>query len=62
MNLKNDQDLLIGIAWIIPLEISLAKMFPEVFFIDVTCKTNNEKLPLLTITAKSSLNKMFTVL
>ena len=53
MNLKSDQDLLIGIAWIIPLEISLAKVFLEAFFIDVTCKTNNKKLPLLTITAKS---------
>ena len=62
MNLSPTQDMLIGIAWVNPLEISFAKMYPEVFFIDVTCKTNNEKLPLLTVTGKTALNKMFTLL
>ena len=38
MNLSPEQDMRIGIAWMNPVEIALAKMYPEVLFIDVTCK------------------------
>ena len=62
MNLTPEQDMLVGIAWVNPLEISLAKIYPEVLFIDVTCKTNNIRIPLLTFTGKTALNNMYTVL
>ena len=62
MNLSPEQDISIGIDWVNPLEISLAKMYPEVLFIYFTYKTNNERLPLLTVTCKTTLNKMHTLL
>ena len=45
-----------------PLEIHLAKIYPEVLFIVVTCKTDNERLTLLTVTGKTALNKMYNLL
>ena len=57
-----NQELLISIAWIMPKEVRLFKLFPEVMFVDCTGKTNKEKLFLFTVTGQSSSATMFTVL
>ena len=56
------QLLMMGVAWVIPSERILFGLYPEVITVDTTNKTNNEQRPLLTISAKSSTGKMFTVL
>ena len=53
---------MMGIAWVIPNERTSFEMFPEVLTVDTTTKSNNEHRPLLTIAAKNSYGKMFTVL
>jgi hypothetical protein len=60
--LTSNEDLLIALAFVNPKERRLFKLFPHVLKIDCTPGTNNEKRPLLTITGRDSLGKMFTVM
>ena len=61
-NCSKSQFLMMGIAWVLPCERKLFNMFPEVICVDTTQDTNNEERPLLTISAKDTHGKMFTVL
>ena len=54
--------LTMAVAWVIPCERKLFEMFPEVVKVDCTNDTNNENRPLLTVTAKDSNGKCFTLL
>ena len=51
-----------AIAWVIPKERRMFKIFPETITIDCIAKTNNEKRPLLTMTGKDRNSKTFTIL
>ena len=62
MNLTHEQNLLLAVAWVIPGEKDYFFLFPEVLFIDIVEKTNNEKRPLLVVSGKDSDGKMFTIL
>ena len=59
--LSNDQEMMVALAYSSPFQIKQAKLFPTVFHIDCTADTNKEGRPLLTITAKDSNAKFFTV-
>lgn len=60
--LSNEQILLVAIAWVIPKERRLFKLFPETIFVDVVEDTNKEGRPLLTITGCDGDGKMYTLL
>ena len=57
-----NQQMMIGIAWVLPFEIRQFRLFHAVIHIDATAKTNKEERPLITVTSKDSRNRMFTVL
>ena len=60
--LNNAQHLMLSIAWVVPQERRLFNLYPEVLFIDITSDTNKEKRPLFTITGRSAMGTMFTIL
>jgi hypothetical protein len=62
LQLTNDQQLMIGCAWVTPNEKRLFQMFPEVVHVDATADTNNENRPLTTITIRDSRGNVVTVL
>ena len=61
-NLRNDQNLLVALAWVVPSERRLFRLFPETLFVDSVEDTNNEGRPLLTMSECDSNEKMFTFL
>ena len=61
-NLSNEQNLMVGIACVIPNERRLFHLYPETIFVDCVEDTNNEGRPLLTMAGCDSSNKMFTIL
>ena len=61
-NLKNDQNLLVALAWVVPSEQRMFKLYLETLFVDSTESTNNEERPLLTMGGCDSSEKMFTFL
>ncbi len=44
-----EQDLFIGVPWVIPDDLCKFRQFPEVICVDTTGDTNQENRPLLTI-------------
>ena len=62
IKMNHDQDLLLALAWVIPEELHLAYLYPEVIMVDVVCGVNKEQLPLLTITGITRFNIVFNVL
>jgi len=60
LEVRDDQKLMMGLAWVLPLEKELLNLFPEVIFVDVIADTNKEERPLFTATAKDSNGKTFT--
>ena len=61
-DIKEHQKMLITIVWILPEEKRLFNMYLEVLYIDVTSDTNKEKRPLFTITGRTALGTMFTLM
>ena len=62
LNTQPHQDLLLSVALTTPEEISLLPLYPEVLYVDCVGVTNTNKLPLLSITGKTCLGRMFTIL
>ena len=62
LNTQSHQELLLLVVWTTPEEISLLNLYPEVIYVDCTGATNTNKLPLLTITGKTCIGAMFTIL
>ena len=60
LNVGDDQDLMIAIAWVLPLERQYLSLYPEVIFVDCIADTNKDNRPLLTATGKDANGKMFT--
>ena len=60
--IDDEQDMVVSLAYVTPFELRQFKLFHLVLHIDATADTNNEGRPLLTVTAKDSNGKMFTVL
>ena len=54
--------MLIAVVWILPEEKRLFNMYPEVLYIDVTSDTNKEKRPLFTITGRTALGIIYTLM
>ena len=52
-----EQEMMIGIAWVLPFELKQFQLFHVVIHVDATMKTN-----LVTVPSKDSQNHMFTVL
>ena len=61
-NLRNDQNLLVALAWVVPSERCLFRLFPENLFVDSVEDANNEGRSLLTMSGCDSNGKMFTFL
>jgi hypothetical protein len=62
LKVSDDQDLMIGCAWLLPDEFRQFVLFPYVIHIDTTFDTNKEKRPLLTVSGRDSEGHMFTIL
>jgi len=58
--LSDSQELLLAVGWVLDHELQLLSMFPEVFFMDVTCKTNKEGRGLFLVAGKDGNNCGFT--
>ena len=41
--MTHDQDLLLVMAWVMPEELELVYLYPEVIMVDVVCCVNKEK-------------------
>ncbi|MGH3054865.1 MAG: hypothetical protein ACRDL7_07790 [Gaiellaceae bacterium] len=52
LQILDSQTLLLAVAWATDEEIRLARMYPEVFFMDVTSQTNSEKRELFIVAGK----------
>ncbi len=57
---SDSQELLLAVGWVLNHELQLLSMFPEVFFMDVTCKTNKEGHGLFLVAGKDGNNCGFT--
>ena len=57
-----EKALLIGLAWVLPMEQNFFHHFPEVICVDTLSPTNKDKSPLLTIRGRDSYGKMFIIL
>ena len=62
LGLKNQQHLMIAVAWVLKEEIQYFKMFPDVLQIDVTEDTDKERRPLLVVTIRTTTNRTIPVL
>ena len=60
--IADNQEMVVGIAYVTPHELRQFKLFHCVLHIDATADSNNEGRPLVTVTAKDSNGRMFTVL
>ena len=60
--ISDQQQMMIGIAWVLPFELRQFRLFHVVLHIDATAKSNKEGWPLVTVTSKDSRNRMFTIL
>jgi len=61
LSLRSDQEVLLAIFWVTPMEKKMFARFPYVVKIDTTFGTNNRKLPLLTMTGKTNENTVYTI-
>jgi hypothetical protein len=62
LQIKDSQEMMVGIAFAMPFEIQQFKLFPICCHIDATSDTNKEGCPLVTLTSKDAYGKMFIVL
>ena len=62
LDVMENQDLMIGLAWVLPIKKQFFTLFPEVIYVDVIKDTNKDDRPLLTVTGKDSNGKMYTFL
>jgi hypothetical protein len=62
LQLEDEQQLLLAIAWVTPFEKRLFNLFPRCIFVDCTASTNKEQRPCFTVTGRDSHGKMFTIL
>ena len=60
LQLDGSPDILLAIGWLTDSEARLLQMFPEVWYVDVTNQTNNEKRQLLILAGKDGMCKGFT--
>jgi hypothetical protein len=61
-NIRDDNEMVVGLAFTTPAEIRQFRLFHTVLHIDATADTNNENRPLVTVSSKDSTGKMFMVL
>ena len=61
-NLEDNKKYMMGFTRVIPGELYLSEVFPNVIMVDTVEKTKNEKQPLFTIGGKDSNGKMFIFL
>jgi hypothetical protein len=59
--LSDEEPLLLGVIWVTADERSLFEKFPNVIKIDTTFGTNEQGLPLVTITGKTANNEVFVI-
>jgi MULE transposase domain len=62
VNADDNQDVLLGIVWVLPTGKQLFRAYSEVMFIDGTHKTNKENRPLITMGIKDCYGKMQIIL
>ena len=60
--LRDDQDMVVGIAFTAPFEAKEFTLFPFVFQVDATADTKKITFPLVTNAKKDSYRKMFIIL
>jgi len=60
LKISSNQSILLAICWIHDSERRLAELFPEVFYMDVTHSTNNEKRGLFLVAGKDSMGRGYT--
>jgi hypothetical protein len=52
LKIEEKQDVMLGLAWVIPMEANFLQLYPEVVFVDVIAQTNKDDRPLFTATGK----------
>ena len=62
LKIRDDQSILLAVAWVTDKEAKFAQKFPEVFFVDATSSTNVEKRELVLVCGKDSCNAGFTAM
>jgi len=62
LKVEKDQNLLMGIMWLLPKEKEYLKLFPEVIFCNIIADVNKDQRQLLTCTGKDNNGNMFTYL
>ena len=62
LKIKDDQSILLAVAWVTDKEAKFAQKFPEFFFVDATSSTNVEKRELVLVCGKDSCNAGFTAM
>ena len=60
--IPKEQEMMVALAFVLPMELRQFSLFPYVIFIDATEDSNKEGQPLIMICGKDSNGKMFTVL
>ena len=60
LKLSGTPDILLACAWMTDEELRYLQMFPEVWYVDVTSQTNNEKRQLLVLAGKDCMKRGFT--
>ena len=60
LTLEGTPDSLLVCAWMIDEELRFLEIFPEVWYVDVTGQTNNEKIQLLVLAGKDGMHHGFT--
>ena len=60
LKLSGTPDILLAVAWMTNEELRYLQMFPEVWYVDVTSQTNNEKRQLLVLAGKDGMKRGFT--
>ena len=62
LDVQEKQDLMLGLAWVLPIEGEYFRLYPAVTFVDCFANTNTDEQSLFTVTGKDGHGKMFTFL
>ena len=62
LQVKEEQDMMLGIAWVIPVESDYIMLFPEVVFVDYFEQVNRDSRALFTASGKDANGKKYMIL
>jgi len=62
LQVKEEQDMMLGIAWVIPVKSDYFRLFPEVVFVDCIEEVNMDSRALFTASGKDANGNIFIIL